>query len=87
MWSNAYNTVNRDSSVIADKYARVLKNQKRYFEDETCSVKIPHSTNFKDCTGGYYVHHGMATTVICQKGYYVTGGVSDLFHVFSFNIK
>ena len=46
LWSNAYNTVNRESSVIADRYATVLKDQQKYFKDATCSAKIPNSKNF-----------------------------------------
>ena len=73
LWSNAYSTVNRDSSAISDRYTNILKNQRRYLQDATCSVKIPHSTNLQDCTGGFYIHKTLGVNAVCQNGYFVEG--------------
>ena len=74
LWSNAYNIVNLDSSALSDRYTKVLKNQRKYFQDRTCTaIKIPHSTNFQDCTGGFYLHKSLRVDAICKDGYFVKG--------------
>ena len=73
LWSNAYSTINRDSSAISDRYAEILNKQRKYLQDATCSVKIPHSTNLKDCTDGFYFHKTLGIEAVCQNGYFGKG--------------
>ena len=73
LWSNAYSIVNRDASVISDRYREVLKKQQKYLQGATCSVNIPHSKLLEDCTGGYYIHKSMTVAVTCLNGYFASG--------------
>ena len=71
LWSYAYSTVNRDSSAISVRYTNVLENQRRYLQEATCQVKILHSTNLQDCTGGFFIHKTLGVDAVCQNGYFV----------------
>ena len=73
LWSNAYGSVNRDSSVIAGRYAVILKNQQNFLQKATCHASIPHSLNLQDCTGGYFIHKSQKVSVTCQDGYFHKG--------------
>ena len=73
LWSNAYSIVNRDASVISDRYREVLKKQQKYLQGATCSANIPHSKLLQDCTGGYYIHKSMTVAVTCLNGYFASG--------------
>ena len=88
LWAKAFTIVNRDSSIIADRYTEVLKKQTKYLQDATCpSTKILYSTNFQDCTGGFYIQKSMKSApVSCKDGYFPTG----MFHkhpFFMFNVS
>ena len=71
LWTQAYSVLNQDSSPILQRYMMVLEEQKNYFEGATCSVGIPHSKNFRDCSGGYYIHPTMDLTVLCDDDHYL----------------
>ena len=73
LWSKAYSIVGRDSKVISNRFSDVLEKQKKYLESTTCSLVIPHSTNFASCTGGYYIHRSMTFNVSCEDGYFLKG--------------
>ena len=73
LWSNAYSIVNRDASVISDRYREVLKKQQEYLQGATCSANIPHSKLLQDCTGWYYIHKSMTVAVTCLNGYFASG--------------
>ena len=70
LWSKAYSASNRDSSVIANRYKRILEDQQKYLKAETCSVAIPNSKNFHNCTGGYFIHNSLDVSVQCDNGYF-----------------
>ena len=74
LWSNAYSIVNRDSSVISDRYKTLLENQRKFLQGATCTAKIPHSINFQDCTGGYFIHKTMGNIAVqCDVAYFSPG--------------
>ena len=73
LWSNAYSIVNRDSSMIADRYKAILKDQQTYLQKATCGVAIPHSKNLQSCTGGYYIPNSQPVELSCAKGYIKKG--------------
>ena len=73
LWSEAYDSVNRDSSVIAKRYNKLMEDQKKYLESVTCKVKIPHSKNVEDCSGGFYIHKTLDVTATCKEGYFAKG--------------
>ena len=73
LWSNAYSIMNRDSSVIADKYNKVLKRQRSFLQNTTCHAAISNSTNYKNCTGGYYLYKSQTHNVVCNDGYFPKG--------------
>ena len=70
LWSNAYSSVNRDSSAIAARYSEVLRNQQKYLQESTRSIKIANSKNLEDCTGGFYIYKSMKISVVCKEGYF-----------------
>ena len=70
LWSKAYSASNRDSSIIANRYRRVLEDQQKYLKAETCSIAIPNSKNFQNCTDGYFIHKSLDVTVQCDNGYF-----------------
>ena len=70
LWSKAYSASNRDSSVIANRYQRVLEAQQNYLKAEACSVAIPHSKNLHNCTDGYFIHKSLDVPVLCDNGYF-----------------
>ena len=70
LWSKAYSASNRDSTVIANRYRRVLEDQQKYLKAEACSVAIPYSKNFHNCTGGYFIHSSFDVSVQCENGYF-----------------
>ena len=72
LWSKAQGIVHWDSSVLAIRYDDVLRKQKEYIEEATCSVNIPYSTNLQSCSGdGYvnYIHKSLDVQVTCKNGY------------------
>ena len=71
LWTQAYSVLNLDSSAILQRYNMVLDEQKKYFKGATCSLCIPNSRNFRDCSGGYYIHPSMDLTVLCDDDYYL----------------
>ena len=76
LWSKAYSSEILDSSALARQYQDVLKQQKDYMQQATCSVNIPHSRNLQNCIGdGYlnYIHNTMDIQPSCQDGYFVQG--------------
>ena len=73
LWSEAYDSVNRDSSVIAKRYNKLIEDQKSYLQSVTCTVKIPHSKNVEDCSGGFYIHKTLDVNVTCKEGYFPKG--------------
>ena len=73
LWSEAYDSVNRDSSVIAKRYNKFIEDQKSYLQSVTCTVKIPHSKNVEDCSGGFYIHKTLDVNVTCKEGYFPKG--------------
>ena len=81
LWSNAYNIVNLDSSALSDRYTIKLKNQRKYFQNTTCTIKIPHSTNFQDCTGGFYLHKSLQVDASCKEGYFVKGECISVYNL------
>ena len=70
LWSKAYSASNRDSSVIANRYQRVLEDQQKYLKAEACSVAIPNSKNLHNCTDGYFIHNSLDVSVQCNNGYF-----------------
>ena len=70
LWSKAYSASNRDSSVIANRYRRVLEDQQKYLKSEACSVAIPNSKNLHNCTDGYFIHKSLDVSVQCDNGYF-----------------
>ena len=84
LWTQAYSILNLDSSAILKRYGVVLKEQKRYLEGATCSFDIPHSKNFGNCSGGYYIHPTMNATVLCDKGYYLQGKIPSKYSILSY---
>ena len=70
LWSKAYSASNRDGSVIANRYRRVLEDQQKYLQSEACSVAIPNSKNFHNCTDGYFIHKSMDIPVQCDNGFF-----------------
>ena len=73
LWAEAFNSLNRDSSVIAKRYKAILKEQKKYLQNAICSVTIPDSTNFQDCSDGYYIKRSMKVQLSCKYGYFAKG--------------
>ena len=73
MWTWAYSLLNLDSTSIQKRYQTVLSKQSKYFNDNTCSITIPNSVNMHNCTGGFYIHSAMDTSVVCKPGYYLDG--------------
>ena len=73
LWGRALSTLNRDSSLVANSYAKVLAKQTEYLRRNTCSVKIKHSKSLQDCTGGFYIHKAMNITVECKDGFFCQG--------------
>ena len=73
LWSNAYSINDLDSSAISERYTKVLKSQQKYFNESTCQIKIPHSTNLQDCTDGFYLHKSLKVEASCKSGYFVKG--------------
>ena len=70
LWSKAYSFTNRDSSIIASRYQKILKSQQTYLQAETCSIAIPFSKNLHNCNDGYFIHKTMDIQVLCEDGYY-----------------
>ena len=73
LWSAAHDSVNRDSSVIAKRYNKLIEDQKKYLQSVTCTVKIPHSNNVEDCSGGFYIHKTLDVKATCKEGYFTKG--------------
>ena len=70
MWTWAYSL---DSTSIQKRYQTVLSKQAKYFNDNTCSITIPNSVNMHNCSGGFYIHSAMDTSVVCKPSYYLDG--------------
>ena len=79
MWTWAYSLLNLDSTSIEKRYQTILSKQSKYFNDNTCSIAIPNSVNMHNCTGGFYIHSAMDTSVVCKPGYYLNGKVFFIF--------
>ena len=73
LWGRAYSSANRDSTIIANHYAKVLSDQMEYLQNNTCSVNIPHSKSLQNCCGGYYIHKSQVVDVVCNDGYFRVG--------------
>ena len=73
LWSNAYSIEGRDSSSISEMYAKVLENQRKYLQNATCQIRIPHSTNLRNCTDGFFFHKSLEVDAICRDGYFAKG--------------
>ena len=73
LWSNAFSIVNRDSSTISDRYSEVIKSQRKFLQEATCSVKIPNSVNLKNCTGGFFFHKTLGVDAVCKNGFFAKG--------------
>ena len=81
MWAWAYRLLNMDSISIDKRHQNMLTNQMKYFRENTCSVTIPNSVNMENCSGGFYIHSTMDTSIICKSGYHLDG--KGLFYIIS----
>ena len=81
LWTHAYSILNLNSSEIINKYTPILNKQTEHLMDIACpDIKINHSINFHNCSGGLYVYSSMATPdVICQENHYLKGMIPDIF--------
>ena len=73
LWSNAYNSDNRDSSAIVSRYSQVLHDQQKFLKESTCQIQIPNSKTLQNCTGGYYIHKSLDVSVSCNDGFFLKG--------------
>ena len=81
LWSKAYSSDDRDSSIIANRYGQVLSDQKAFLKRETCNVKIPNSKNAIDCIGGYYIHKSLKVSVSCKDGFFLRRKLHQLKYI------
>ena len=68
----AFRALGVDSStIVRENDAKVIR-QKKYLDDVTCNIDIPHS-NLENCKGGYYVYSGMKIDVVCKDSFHLKG--------------
>ena len=76
LWGKAIDSVSWGSSELQRRYEVILQKQKKFIQEDTCSVNIPFSTNLQNCTcDGYinYMHKSLEARVVCDAGYFVKG--------------
>ena len=73
LWVQALSTLHLDTARAVLRYNTRTKLQKNTMDETTCSVAIPNSLNFLDCTGGYYLHKDLRPTINCQNNHFLRG--------------
>ena len=73
IWAQALSSLHLDTSMVEKRYRERVDLQKTTMDETTCSVAIPNSQNFLNCTGGYYLHKDMRPSVTCQDNFFLRG--------------
>ena len=82
-WIWAHSVLNLDSKVIEKRYHAVVRDQQKFFRENTCSAKIHHSKNLHNCSSAHnvYIHPSLNVTVECKEGYYMDGKKKNSFFI------